>query len=123
MSDDGSCDDSLFYDIKESSHKREYKDPDEALYGQKSFVPNVLIEKILNIGKITSTDNDNHKSKQRQKKLSSLRKKDVRLIAIRTANTHIQIGNLAVTTSKRDDPILKDSESYNLSSFEGLTFD
>ena len=75
LSDDGSCDDSLFYDIEESSHKREYKNPDEALYGQKSFVSNVLIEKILNIGKITSTDNDNHKPKRRQKQLSSLRKK------------------------------------------------
>ena len=123
MSDDGSCDDSLFYDIEESSHKREYKNPDEALYGQESFVSNVLIEKILNIGKITSTDNDNHKPKRRQKQLSSLRKKDVRSTNIRMANAHIQNGNLTVTNSKRDDPILKDSEGYNLSSFEGLTFD
>ena len=39
------------------------------------------------------------------------------------ANVHIQNENLTVTNSKRDDPILKDSEGYNLSSFEGLTFD
>jgi len=62
--------------------------------------------------------------KKRRKQLSSLTKRDVRSTAIRMANSHIQVGNLTVTTSKNDDPILMESEGYNLSSFfSDLNFD
>ena len=42
LSDDVSCHDSLFYDIEESSHKREYTNLDEAL-DQKVYVRKVYI--------------------------------------------------------------------------------
>ena len=124
-SDDDSSHDDSYIDIEESSEKRKYSDPDEEKYGQKNFISNIVIEKILNVGKLKSFDhNNNHVKKKRRKQLSSLTKRDVRSTAIRMANSHIQVGNLTVTTSKNDDPILMESEGYNLSSFfSDLNFD
>ena len=48
----GDEDDVIFYDIEYSSHKGKNATPDNSILGQKLFVSNVLIEKILNLGKI-----------------------------------------------------------------------
>ena len=125
-SDDDSSQDDLYIDIEDSStSKRIYSDPDEEKYGKENFISNIIIEKMLNVGKLTSFDHSNdHVPKKRWKKLSSLTKKDICSTAIRMANSHIQVGNLLVTSSEMDDPILKDGEDYNLSSFfSDLQFD
>ena len=56
-------DDVILYDIEYSSYKRKYDTTANSINGQKLFVSNDLIEKILNLGKIVGLNWPTHAKK------------------------------------------------------------
>jgi len=94
--------------------------PNQEIFDEQNFITKVKIELLLEFGEITCFDSK--RNKRKEKILSTMHQQDVRYQAIRFANNLIQQGDVAITSSSDDDPILEESRLFD-GTFNNLIFD
>ena len=99
--------------------RRVFDTPNQEVYSKDQLITKVEIEMMLPIGKLMKFDHNTQKRVCIN--LPSVKRLDSRSQAIRIANDLIQQGDVAITSSLNDDPLLKDSEGFE-HTFDYLPF-
>jgi len=121
--DEDNCElDEKFHSIEEmiNNTRRVFDTPNQEVYSKDQFITKVDIEMMLPIGKLTKFDHNIQK--RGCINLPSVKRLDSRSQAIRIANDLIQQGDIAITSSSNDDPLLKDSDGFE-HKFDYLPFE